>query len=193
MRSEIRSLISLHKMPVPDLPLVQKYGENYVKRGHDIRLFPALIREKGTVQTDAVLEEGQSSCYFHPKLPATALCEVSGRMICDLCSTEWKGQTVSFESLQTILANGKGKTATEQVRTRWDDIALSLAVFPMLFFLLTIVTAPAALIICLWHWRKGPTSVVRTSRWRYLVAGLLALGQIALWLCFYIFGMVLVN
>ena len=181
MRTELRSLRSMRKMPLPERPWVRAYGDRSTKYPHDIRLFPACIRERNAVRADAVLEAGQSSCFFHPKLTATALCEVSGRMICDLCKTEFNGKVVSFEALQSLLVQ-KGMVGRDAVRIRWDEIALVLAVLPMLLIFPTVITAPTALVICAVHWRKGPTSIVRRSGWRYLVAGLLALGQSGFWL-----------
>ena len=43
------------------------------------------------------------------------------------------------------------------------------------------VAALAVLVIVGVQWRKGPTSVVRRSRWRYVVAALLALLQVFGW------------
>lgn len=168
-------------MPLPQHPWVRGYGDRSSKYRHDVRLFPACIRERNIVRADAVLAAGQSSCFFHPKLGATAICEVSGRMICDLCKTEWNGRTVSFEALQRLLEQG-GAVAKGRARIRWDEIALALAVLPVIFIFPTMITAPAALVICAVHWRKGPTSIVRRSRWRYWVAGMLALAQSAGWL-----------
>lgn len=178
-------------MPVPDLPSVRDYGAAYVGANHDVRLFPAVLRKPEKVRVDALLEEGTTSCFFHEKLPATAVCEVSGRMICELCKTEWKGQTVSFEALQSLVGQkGKGaRGARGDVVTNWDSIALALALFPLIIWFLTLVTAPVALGICIWKWREGPASLVRQSRWRYALAAVLALLEIAFWIWLVIWGM----
>lgn len=183
----LRALRSVKRMPLPSLPQVRDYGAAQVGDGHDVFLFPAAVRDASTPTLDAIIEEGQSSCFFHPKLAATQVCAISGRLICDLCQTEWNGQIVSFEALQSVLNKPEGGTSTKS-RTRWDNIALSLACLPMLFWLITLVTAPAALFIVLWQGRKGACSVVQRSGWRYLVAGGLALLQIAFWAFLFIFG-----
>jgi hypothetical protein len=177
---EIRSLRSLRRMPLPNNPHVGNYGAFDCGHPHHVRIYPAVLRKKDIPEMDALLEEGQSACFFPPKQAATAICSISGRMICELCTTEWEGEKVSFEALQTSIKNGSAK-AQENVRTKWDDIALSLSILPLLIGVITIVTAPIALGICLWFWRKGPTSPVRKSRWRYLVAGLLSVVQIGFW------------
>ena len=185
----LRALRSVRHMPLPSIPWVQNYGAGHVGEGHDVLLFPAAVRDAARPQVDAMIEEGQSSCFFHPKLPATEVCALSGRLICDLCRTEWNGQVVSLEALRSTL--GKAGPATQaNTRIRWDNIALSLAVLPLLLWFITIVTAPVVLFIVIWRGRKGPCSVVQRSGWRYLLAGALALLQIAAWLSFFIMVMV---
>lgn len=172
-------------MPLPSSPWVKNYGDNYVGEAHEVRLFPAVIRPKEMVTAGHIIEEGQSSCYFHPSYPASAICEQSGRMICNLCTTEWNGQTVSFEALQELIAGGNQRGARAKARVKWDDVCLSLAVLPMLLWFVTLVTAPAVLVIALVQWRKGPTSLVRRSRWRYWVGSGIALLQVFGWLWFF--------
>ena len=179
MDRDLKSLRSTKRMPVPASPRVGDYGKMYVEHAHDVTLFPAITRPKQTVQSGVLMEAGQSSCYFHPELSATALCDESGRMICDLCKTEWEGRTVSMEALQTLVA-GKGKKRSRG-KTKWDDICLALALLPIILGPLSVVTALAVLVIVGVQWRKGPTSVVRRSRWRYVLAALLALLQVFGW------------
>ena len=136
-----------------------------------------MIRSNDAVRAEEVLEGGQSTCFFHSKLPATALCDVSGRLICDLCKTEWNGQTVSFEALQSLLADDQSVKQERRCK-KWDDIALSLVILPLLFWPIVLLTAPVALGICAVKWRAGPTSLLRRSRWRYVVAALLAILEI---------------
>lgn len=180
----LRALRSLRRMPLPDRSQVRGYGGMHVGEGHDVMLFPAAVRDAAAPQVDAVVEEGQSTCFFHPKLPASEVCAMSGRLICDLCQTEWNGQTVSFEALQSAVKN-EGLGAQGNTRTRWDNIALHLAILPLLLWFLTIVTAPVVLFIVIWQGRKGRCSVVQRSGWRYLLASALALLQIAFWIFFF--------
>lgn len=170
-------------MPVPGYPYVENFGEFDAGAAHHVWIHPAIFRQKNAVSPEALVEEGQSTCFFHPKNPATSICSISGRMICELCTTEWEGEKVSFEALQTTIKKGPQK-AQHSGWIKWDDVALSLAVFPLILWFITIVTAPIALGICLWFWRKGVTSPVRSSRWRYVVAGLLSILQIGFWLWF---------
>ena len=170
-------------MPIPGYPYVENYGEFDCGAAHHVWIYPAIFREKNAVPAETRVEDGQSACYFHPGNPATAICSVSGRMICQLCTTEWEGETVSFEALQTTIRK-ESPQAERSGRIKWDDVALVLAVFPLVFWFTTVLTAPITLFICLWFWRKGATSPVRGSRWRYVVAGALALAQIGFWVWF---------
>ena len=160
-------------MPIPDRVRTVDYGREFVGSAHTVHLFPAVIRKQAKVEAEVAMEGGLSTCFFHPKLPATAICDVSGRMICDLCKTDYNGKTVSFEALQSLIGKG-GSVEKERTRTKWDDIALSMVILPILFAPAVAITAPIALGICLFQWRKGPTSLVRRSRWRYVVAAILA-------------------
>jgi hypothetical protein len=169
------------------MPRVHNYGAMHVGEGHDVLLFPAAIRAATAPQVETIIEEGQSSCFFHPKLPATQVCDISGRLICDLCQTEWNGRIVSFEALQSAVSKDDAG-AQANTRIRWDNIALGLAVLPLLLWFITIATAPVALFIAIWQGRKGPCSVVQRSGWRYLLAGVLALVQIGLWAFLFLFG-----
>lgn len=179
----------MRTMPIPDQVRSIDYGHEFVGAAHTVHLFPAVIRKQATVEAEVVMEGGQTTCFFHAKLPATAICDVSGRMICDLCKTDYNGKTVSFEALQSLIGKG-GTVEKERARTKWDDIALALVILPILFMPLFVISAPIALGICLFQWRKGPTSLVRRSRWRYLVAGVLAILEIC-GISFFTYNMIL--
>jgi hypothetical protein len=176
----LKSLRGSQQLSMPNLPVVIDYASQWGAVPHDIRLFPAIIRRRKVLRQESVIEEGQSTCFFHPKVTASAICDVSGRMICELCTTEFEGKTVSFEALQSLVdVKGSSKGS---VRTNWDSIALALAILPAIFWFFTLVTAPLALGICIFKWKEGPTGVFGRMRWRYIVAGLLALGQIVMWI-----------
>jgi len=176
-QKKLRSLKNLRRLPLPPSPHVIDYGRKAVGHGHDIRLFPAFIREVERKELPPPPNEGESSCYFHPHYAAQTVCELSGRLICNLCATTWEGKTVSLDALQTHL---QGDRSTNKMK--WDDLALALVIWPNLLCFGTILTAPIALVICLLKWREGPTGLLRRSRWRYVVAALLALAEITLWI-----------
>jgi hypothetical protein len=60
-------------------------------------------------------------------------------------------------------------------------MALALATYPLLIFYFTVITAPMALYITIRHW-NAPSSVIPRSKWRFVVAGLLSVAEIAGWI-----------
>jgi hypothetical protein len=66
-------------------------------------------------------------------------------------------------------------------RTLYDHVALVLATLPVLTIWLTLVTAPMAIYMALRHW-NSPSSLLRRSRIRFVLAIILGALQIAGWL-----------
>lgn len=159
------------KLPLPSSAVSDDYGAAYCGKPHHVRLFPAALREKKTVQPEVLVDSDQSSCFFHANFPATSVCSISGRFICDLCTTEWEGKPISLSALQDMQAKGTSSKLTSS-RILWDEIAL--------LFTLLIITGPLALFITLWFWRKGSTSLVPRSKIRYVIAGTLGALETAL-------------
>lgn len=186
MQRVLKSPKSMRKMPLPDQPVVEGYGRDHTGSNHSVYLFPAVVRSSNSANAETMMEGGQASCFFHKEAPATALCDVSGRMICDLCKTGWNGKTVSMAALQSLV---KGDSSSGNITSRinWDTIALTLVILPILVWPLLVLTPPIALGICLFKWRAGVTSIVRRSRWRYVVAAIIAILEI-LWGAFFWVG-----
>ena len=59
-------------------------------------------------------------------------------------------------------------------------MALALAIYPLIIFYFTIITAPAALFIALRHW-NSPSSLIPRTKIRLVVAIVFALLEIAGW------------
>lgn len=150
-----------------------------------IEVFPALFRKIAPGQAaQAVMIEGESGCYFHPLKKAVQPCAACGRFLCALCDCEFSGEHFCPACLESGKSKGKIK-ALENTRMRYDTLALGLAVLPLLIFYFTIITAPMALFIAIRHW-KTPRSIVKPSRWRLVVAIVIALAQIVGWIIFFI-------
>ncbi len=160
-----------HILPLPSEPVVDNYGKRESKVAHHVHLYPAFLKRAGLAQGKELLEADESSCFYHPQFAATNMCSHSGRFICDLCSTEFNGEVISLQALSDIKAKGK-VSKLDDTRKLWDDIALALLLVP--FF------APIAIGICLWKWKQGPTSIVRKTRSRYVVAMVIGLIEILL-------------
>src|SRR5437773_6957397 len=145
-----------------------------------VEVFPALFRPFTPGRAgEAVMLEGESTCFYHPSKKAVRPCEGCGRFLCALCDCELHGQHFCPTCLEVGKRKGKIKSL-ENHRTLYDSIALSLALLPLLIFYLTFITAPAALFIAVRYW-KAPRSLVHRSRIRLVLAMIFASLQILGW------------
>ena len=145
-----------------------------------IEVFPALFRHLGTGSAAApVVTEGEASCFYHPQKKAVLPCDGCGRFVCALCDCEHKGQHLCPACLEMGRTKGKIKSL-ENTRTRYDNIALALALFPILIFYFTLITAPLVWYLVIRYWNK-PLGLTQTSRVRFVIAAALATLQIAGW------------
>ena len=145
-----------------------------------VEVFPALFRRINPGQSgETIMVEGESSCFYHPQKKAVLPCQGCGRFLCALCDCELNGQHFCPACLETGKTKGKIKSLENQ-RTLYDGIALSLAIYPLLIFYFTLVTAPVALFVAIRYW-NAPRSIVHRTKIRYVAAIVLALMQIAGW------------
>src|SRR5579859_1730701 len=148
-----------------------------------IEVFPALFRNQSVGQSgEAILVEGESSCFYHPQKKAVRPCEGCGRFLCALCDCELHGEHFCPACLETGKKKGKIKRL-ENERTLYDSIAFALAVYPiaLLFGLyFTFITAPMAVYFAIRYW-NAPRSIVHRTRWRLIAAAILGSLQIAGW------------
>jgi len=151
-----------------------------------VEVFPALFRESAPGQSgEAILIEGESSCFYHPEKRATLPCQNCGRFVCALCDCALHGQHFCPACLEVGRTKGKIKNL-ENHRTLYDTIALALAVVPIItlfFWFATIITAPAAFFTAIWYW-NAPTSIVRRTKIRYMLAIFLSVVEMAGWFLF---------
>lgn len=148
-----------------------------------IDVFPAMFRKIASGQpAETVMVEGESSCFFHPEKKAVVPCHSCGRFLCALCDCELKGEHYCPNCLESGQSKGKIKSLENQ-RTLYDSIALALAIAPILIFYFTIITAPMTLFVAIRYW-KAPMSILRSkwrSKFRFVIAMVLALLQIVGW------------
>jgi hypothetical protein len=128
----------------------------------------------------SIMEQGQAECYNHPGRQAKVACSQCGRLLCELCEVELQGRSLCFSCLKSNRGKQK-EVGVDNQRTLYDSIALALATVPILFIFPTVITAPAAVYVTLRYW-KQPVSVLPRSRWRSILALILAGGQIAGWI-----------
>jgi hypothetical protein len=103
-----------------------------------------------------------------------------------LCDCDLHGEHFCPACLQAGQKKGKIKRL-EQERVLYDNIALSLAVYPLLIFYFTIITAPLSLGIAIRFW-NAPRSIVHRTKARFVFAILIAGLEMAGWaaLVFYL-------
>lgn len=145
-----------------------------------VTVFPALLREITLGRpAETLLVDTDASCFYHPQKKAEIACGNCGRFLCALCDVDLNGQHLCPSCIETGKQKGKMKNL-ENRRVLYDDIALSLAVLPMIIFYFSILTAPIALFVAIRYW-NAPTSIVPRSKIRFVLAIAIATLQLLGW------------
>ena len=151
-----------------------------------VMAFPALVRPVTAGETSRdIADASQSACFYHPEKQATVPCDACGRFLCALCDVELAGEHLCPGCVDAGRKQGK-LAAVENKRTLYDRLAIMYAIWPILIWPFTLVTAPYALYLCFRHYRS-PGSFVRPGKWRFWVAGLLAAAQVIGWTVFLVY------
>lgn len=150
------------------------------KRDTFAAAFPALIRPLARdTSAETVVVPDEAACFFHPAKRASIPCDSCGRFLCTLCDIVIEGRHLCPKCLES--GEDKGQIETlESSKTRYDQIALALAILPLFLFFITLITAPAALYYCIRYW-KTPLSIVEFSRSGFIVAAAVAILELAGW------------
>ena len=145
-----------------------------------VAVFPAALRPPGPgAAAERLQAEGEAGCYYHPAKKAVVPCASCGRFLCAVCDVELNGEHLCPGCLETGRKKGR-LHQLENTRTLYDSLALAVAVYPIILVWTTIIGAPIALYLAIRYW-KAPSSVVPRSRWRAVLAIILALLQIGGW------------
>lgn len=148
--------------------------------------FPALIRPIVHGQAaERVVMPDEAACFYHPAKKAAIPCGSCGRFLCALCDIAIEDRHICSGCLESGMDKGQLETL-ETSRVRYDSIALSVAVLPLLIFWLTLITAPIALYYCIRYW-NSPQSVVRSSKATFIVAALFAVLELIGWGIFFVY------
>lgn len=108
------------------------------------------------------------------------MCDHCGRGLCSLCDLPVGGKHVCSACLGKLDKDGQIATLKNH-EVLHDDIALALALIPILLWPFTLVTAPLALFYAVRHWNAPKNSMLPRSRVRLYIACLFALVQCAGW------------
>lgn len=143
-------------------------------------LFNAFHRPVGEGQNgEHVQVQGQAECFYHPGKKAVVPCSSCGRLLCTLCEIPFDGKSLCTNCLKS----GRDKkkiTSMEKSRVLYDSLALNLALWPILTIWFTFITAPAVVFVVLRYW-NAPSSILPRTKFRFILAMLLAIAQIVGW------------
>jgi hypothetical protein len=145
-----------------------------------VRVFPSMFAAPGSPALSESALDGQAACFDHPSKRAVAACHQCGRFVCLLCSVEFGGQVWC----PACVAAGKGRGKAvylEPSRMLFDSIALTVPLASLIAWPLTIITGPGTLVFSAMTWKR-PLSLVRHSRWRFVLAILVGLAQTIGWI-----------
>ena len=147
-------------------------------------LFPAILREQVAGSAgEIILADDESACFNHPQKKAVVACSYCGRFLCSLCDVDFGGRHLCPTCIETGVEKKKIENL-ENRRTLYDDLALSLAVIPVLLLFgiyFTFITAPMALIIAIRHW-NSPSSIIPRTKIRMILAIVFSLAEIGGWI-----------
>ena len=147
----------------------------------EVRVFPALLRERTVQSGEGRMVDAESACFYHPEKRAGAVCSDCGRFLCSLCEIDFRGEPVCAPCIE--LRQKGGAQAYRSRHIYYDTMALTIVALPMLFGIFiafSLFTAPIALFLSIYFWRE-PMSAVPRSRARMVAAIALASLQIAVW------------
>jgi hypothetical protein len=147
-------------------------------------VFPAIYRSLPEGHSAEALQvDKEAGCFYHPGKKAITPCSACGRFVCALCDVALNGQHLCPGCFEKGKRKGKIKSL-ENHRTCYDTIALMVATVPLLFYFITLFTAPLAIYLTVRHW-KSPLGIIPRTRMRFVVAFILAGLQIAGWILFF--------
>ena len=149
--------------------------------------FPALIRDAESGVVPARIMADEASCFYHESRQAEAACDACGRFICSLCDMQMDSDHICPSCLS---AGRKAGSRDELKNTHFcpDRVILLVAGLPMLFFFVTIFTAPLTLGMLIYYRNHPPSPVRGAGGWRKGLAFCLAILQLGFWAIFFFGG-----
>lgn len=141
-------------------------------------VFPALARRQERAAAAARAREGEAVCFHHADRQAAAVCDTCGCFLCGLCHIDFNGRPLC----PSCLARTRAAAAEPHIPrcVRYDKLALLCIMLAPFLYIVSFVNAGASLFLCFRHWRS-PLGVLPRRRWRFVVAGTLAVAVLALW------------
>lgn len=144
-------------------------------------IFPAYHRRPTTGKgADAVVAAEDAGCFYHPQSRAAVPCDQCGRFLCALCDLEIGGQHLCSACVESGRKK-KRMSHLDDGRVLYGRLALMVALLPLLFWPLTVVTGPAAVFLAIYGWNK-PRSLTGGGRVSHVFAILIGLAETLGWL-----------
>jgi hypothetical protein len=146
----------------------------------EAHFYPAFFRppEPG-VAASQLTDLSEASCFYHPQKQAARVCDGCGRLLCALCSVDLGDQHLCPACISSGRKKGRIKTL-ETSRTRFDSIALSLAVGGCFLSIFSFVLAPAAIYLTIRHW-NSPQGALGGGKTRFVFAVIIAGASLLVW------------
>jgi hypothetical protein len=148
-------------------------------------VFPAILRRNDTSSSELVQADTDASCFYHSTKKASVVCDGCGLFICSLCDVELHKKHFCPQCIEKGQDKGKIKSL-EKRRVLYDDIAVALALYPLLIWPFTIVTAPTSIFVALRYW-KAPGPIIKRTKIKFILAILFATLEIVAWGVFGVF------
>ncbi len=145
-------------------------------------VFPAARRARPVARAVRSVE-GDAACFFHAANQAASVCDDCGRYLCAVC--EVPGVDDRRLCPPCVSAGRKRTVQKADEIVAYDSLAITLVLLPILFWPVTLLTAPAAIVLAIIGWKK-PRSLVRRGTARLLIAIILALLQIGGWVALFV-------
>jgi uncharacterized paraquat-inducible protein A len=147
----------------------------------EAHFFPAFFRapEPGGAAA-ALADHTEASCFYHPQKQAVQVCDGCGRLLCALCSIEMGREHLCPNCISSGRKKGR-ITTLEKSRTRYDSIALSLAVFGIFLSFFSLVAAPVAIYLSIRHWNTPGSLLGGGRRTRFVIAIVISVAEICFW------------
>lgn len=146
-------------------------------------VFPAIFRGAEPV-ADQIVLTGEAACYFHADRVAVVVCNRCGRFLCQFCRIPWAGEDLCPACVEP---SRRDKETERLTSMRYDSLALAISTVPIVTVFLTLFTAPLALGIALFTFRKQ-CSVAPRSKVRFVAAIVISLAQISAWIVFFLYS-----
>ncbi len=143
----------------------------------ELYLFPALTHSDQTDFSEKIqANEGEASCFYHPGKRAARICDSCGALICDLCNMPVEKLHLCPTCFEKGLTQKKATPLKKNEAMLYDGVALGLALLPcsLIFWWTLFLSSPAALFISFRYW-NAPGSIIRRSKFRFILAILLSL------------------